>query len=76
VGIVPRSWLYFGVAQELVQVVSVPDSSHVVLGSSVSSSAGEAVVAATVFEVLGHDAGKSYQTKIICDCVRVDDGAL
>jgi hypothetical protein len=73
-GISPRSWLYFSVAKELVQVLSVPDSTHVVLSSSVSSSSGEAVIAATLFEVLGHDAGKSYQTKIICDCVRVDDG--
>jgi hypothetical protein len=75
-GILPRSWLYFSVAKVLVQVVSVPDSTHVILSSSVSSTTGEAVVAATLFEVLGHDAGASYQTKIICDCVRVDDGGL
>ncbi|HEY3782363.1 MAG TPA: hypothetical protein VGL56_14875 [Fimbriimonadaceae bacterium] len=76
VGILPRSWLYFSVARELVQVISVPDSTHVILSSSVSSSTEETVVAATLFEVLGHDAGASYQTKIICDCVRVDDGGL
>lgn len=74
-GLLPRSWLYFSGAQQAVQVIRVMDSTHVLLAGTVATSTGEQVLVASLFEVIGHDSGKSYQTKIICDCVRIDDGS-
>ena len=78
-GIIPGGWLYFGTAQVVAQVVSISGLNVTLKVSEgyvpVNTATNEVVTLASMFEVLAHDAGKSYQTKIICDCMRVDDGS-
>jgi len=76
VGFVPGCYCYFATARVFVQVLSVPSLTSLVLASAVDSTEGETVTAAALYEVLGEDSGKSYETKIICDCVRVNDGII
>ena len=43
------------------------------LGTSVSVKS-RIVVGEHAYEVQGHDAGRSYATEVVCDCLRADDG--